>query len=144
MTMKTNLGAAIVGFLFALGLGISGMTQPQKVVGFLDPLGAWDPSLMFVMAGSILVHFFSYRWIRKRESPLFSPRWHVPEKNKITASLAVGSVLFGLGWGLGGYCPGPGLVGLVSLQIRPLIFSVSMVIGMYLFKILDRRIKIQR
>ncbi|MEQ1879276.1 MAG: DUF6691 family protein, partial [Bdellovibrionia bacterium] len=88
--MKNNLTSWIVGFIFALGLGISGMTQPQKVIGFLDVFGSWDPSLMFVMAGSIAVHFLTFRLIKKRTSPLFSPQWHLPAKSRITPSLALG------------------------------------------------------
>lgn len=142
--MKNNLSAWSVGFLFALGLGISGMTDPQKVLGFLDIFGNWDPSLIFVMAGSILVHFISYKLIRRRKSPLFSSQWHVPQKTEITPSLVIGAILFGFGWGLAGYCPGPAVTSLASLQIGPAIFVMSMLIGMALFMLIDRKLKIKR
>ena len=136
--MKNTITAFWVGVLFAIGLGLSGMTQPQKVIGFLDVFGAWDPSLLFVMAGAVGVHFFAYRWSLKRDSPLFSTKWHVPTKQEITSSLVVGSVLFGMGWGLAGYCPGPALTSLASLNTKPLIFVISMITGMYLFCLFDR------
>lgn len=99
--MKNALASFIVGLIFALGLGVSGMTQPQKVVGFLDLFGQWDPSLIFVMIGAIAVHFLTYRLIRKRNTPLLDTQWHVPTKRELTPSLMIGSVLFGVGWGLG-------------------------------------------
>lgn len=142
--MNQKLAAFAVGFIFALGLGISGMTQPQKVVGFLDLFGNWDPSLMFVMVGAIAVHFISYRLIRKRASPLFSTQWHVPTKKDVTPTLIVGSILFGIGWGLAGYCPGPALTSLASLQAEPVIFVISMLLGMFLFLQLDKKLKFRR
>ena len=142
--MKNNLGAWIVGFVFALGLGISGMTNPQKIFGFLDVFGTWDPSLMFVMAGAVTVHFFTYRLIRRRESPLFSPQWHVPQKTQITPSLIAGSVIFGAGWGLAGYCPGPALTSLASFELRPALFVGGMMAGMSLFFLLDKKFKFNR
>ena len=142
--MKSILSAGVVGFIFALGLGISGMTQPQKVVGFLDVFGNWDPSLMFVMIGSIAVHFILFRLIKKRGTPLFSSQWHLPTKTQITPSLVIGSVVFGVGWGLGGYCPGPALVSLGSIQARPFIFITAMIIGMLIFKVVDKNLKIVR
>lgn len=129
-----SLSAWVVGFIFALGLGISGMTQPRKVFGFLDLFGKWDPSLAFVMIGAIGVHLISYRLIRKRTMPLLAQTWHVPTKTEITPSLITGSVIFGVGWGLAGYCPGPALTALASFQWRPLLFFVGMIAGMYLFK----------
>lgn len=134
--MKTgpNLSAWLVGFIFSFGLGISGMTDPQKVIGFLDVFGSWDPALIFVMAGAIGVHIFTYRLIRKRQSPLLSPNWHVPQKSKITFSLVVGSMIFGIGWGLAGYCPGPAIVSIASFQISPVIFVIGMMFGMFAFK----------
>lgn len=138
--MKNNVSAAIVGFVFALGLGISGMTQPEKVVGFLDIMGNWNPALMFVMAGAILVHSVSYKLIRKKQSPLFSEKWHVPDRRDVTPALVVGSTIFGIGWGLGGYCPGPAVTSLASLHIEPMIFVASMAGGMIAFRILDKKI----
>lgn len=142
--MKNNVAALLVGFIFALGLGISGMTDPHRVIGFLNIFGAWDPSLAFVMIGAIGVHFVSYRLIRRRSKPLLADKWHVPTKTNITPSLIIGAVIFGVGWGLAGFCPGPALTGLVTLQKQPLIFVGGMVVGMLIFKILDRGFKIPR
>lgn len=131
-----NIGVSfLVGILFVIGLGISGMTQPKKVVGFLDFFGVWDPSLLFVMIGAVSVHFLFYRIIRKRHRPLFSSCWHVPGSGKISPALVIGAIVFGMGWGLGGYCPGPALASLVTLDTRPVIFFVSMLAGMLFFKI---------
>jgi uncharacterized membrane protein YedE/YeeE len=142
--MKSAMAALAVGFVFALGLGISGMTQPQKVVGFLDLFGAWDPSLIFVMVGAILVHFVTYKLIRRRTSPLFSVQWHVPTKKDITPALVAGAVLFGVGWGLGGFCPGPAMTSLGSLEGKPVVFVISMLAGMYLFRLVDSKLKLQK
>ena len=120
--MRQNLFSAFVGFLFSIGLGISGMTNPQKVISFLDIFGSWDPSLLFVMVGAIVVHFTAYRLIKKRKLPIYSSEWHVPRGNKITRGLIIGSILFGAGWGLAGYCPGPALVSLATLSTRPIFF----------------------
>ncbi len=142
--MKNNVAALVVGILFAIGLGISGMTRPEKVFGFLDVFGKWDASLIFVMAGAVIVHFIAFRFIVRRKSPLFSPQWYLPTKKEITFPLIAGSFLFGLGWALTGYCPGPALTSLASFQSRPLIFFVSMILGMFLFRVLDRRFNIKR
>jgi uncharacterized membrane protein YedE/YeeE len=142
--MKNGLAALVVGFIFSLGLGISGMTQPQKVLGFLDLFGNWDPSLMFVMVGAIGVHLVSYRLIRRRNSPLLSMTWHVPEKKEITPTLLLGAVIFGIGWGLAGFCPGPAVTALASLSVKPLVFVGSMVGGMLIFRAVDRKLNLQK
>ncbi len=142
--MKNAIAALVVGFVFAVGLGLSGMTQPQKVIGFLDLFGNWDPSLIFVMIGGILVHFVTYKLIRKRSTPLLSPQWHVPTKKDITPALVIGSFIFGVGWALGGFCPGPAMTSLASLDKTPFIFIFSMLSGMFLFKMVDRKLKLQK
>ena len=142
--MKNIITSFAAGALFALGLGISGMTQPTKVVGFLDVFGNWDPSLLFVMMGAIAVHLVAYKLIHKRKSPLFSDTWHLPTKTDITPSLLVGSMIFGLGWGLGGYCPGPAVVAMASLDIRPIFFAGSMIAGMAACNILVNYLTNQR
>ncbi len=133
--MKNNVTAFIVGIIFAMGLGISGMTHPEKVIGFLDIFGEWDASLAFVMMGAIAVHGIAYRLIRRRRSPLFSKEFDVPTTKNITPSLIVGSFIFGIGWALAGYCPGPAITSLASLQYRPFMFVVSMMFGMTVFRI---------
>lgn len=142
--LNTAIVALAVGFIFAIGLGISGMTKPSKVVGFLDLFGDWDPSLIFVMAGAIGVHFLTYKVIRRRASPLLVPDWQVPTKTELTPALVIGAMLFGTGWGLAGFCPGPAMTSLASLQAKPLIFVISMLVGMYLFKLVDKKLKLQK
>lgn len=142
--MKNAIVAFFVGFVFAIGLGISGMTQPQKVVGFLDVFGDWDPSLIFVMGGAVGVHILTYRLIMKRKTPLLATKWSVPTKTEITPALIAGSVIFGVGWGLAGYCPGPVVTSLASFEPKPFVFVVAMLVGMMLFKQLDKRVKFRK
>lgn len=133
--MKNSLVSFSVGILFALGLGISGMTQPEKVIGFLDIFGTWDPSLMFVMIGAIGVHTIIYRLTRKKSSPLIATQWHLPQKTEVNKSLLIGALLFGMGWGLSGYCPGPALASAMTLESGTLMFIGSMILGMFAFKL---------
>lgn len=142
--MKNAIAAFVVGFVFAIGLGISGMTQPAKVVGFLDLFGSWDPSLLFVMVGAISVHFVTYRLIRQRKSPLLAEQWQVPTKREITPALVVGSLIFGVGWAVAGFCPGPGITSLANFSKEPTIFVLSMLAGMFLFRQFDRWAKLKR
>lgn len=131
--MKQNSVALIVGFIFAIGLGISGMTQPTKVLGFLNAYD-WDPTLLLVMAGAVLIHLPLYRLVRKRQTPLLSTQWHIPTKKEVTPQLLLGSAIFGIGWGLAGYCPGPALTSLASGDTRPIVFVAAMLVGMLLFE----------
>ncbi|MEN9785117.1 MAG: hypothetical protein RLZZ299_381 [Pseudomonadota bacterium] len=137
--MKANLASLLAGLIFAVGLGISGMTQPAKVIGFLDVAGAWDPSLMLVMVGAIGVNAAVY-WgvVRRRETPVFAPRFLVPTRTDLDARLILGAVIFGVGWGLGGFCPGPGLVSLAGGGMPAVVFVGSMLAGMGLFAAWDR------
>ena len=124
--------AALAGALFGAGLVISGMTQPARVIGFLDPLGDWDPSLAFVMAGAVAVYAVAYAVIRRRARPWFEPRFHVPARADIDAPLVIGAAVFGVGWGLGGLCPGPGIVAAAGGSSSALVFVLAMLAGMYL------------
>ena len=131
--MKSTLVAFISGVVFALGLGIGGMTQPAKVIGFLDFTGNWDPSLAFVMLGAIGVHSLFYRMLRNRSSSRFSLAISLPSRTEIDSRLIGGSVTFGLGWGIAGYCPGPALTSLASGNSSAVIFSVAMIAGIFVF-----------
>ncbi len=142
--MKTALAAFLLGLLFALGLGIAGMTQPAKIIAFLDVTGDWDPSLLLVMASATLVYFLSYRWITKRRAPLLAEKFLLPTARRLDARLLAGSALFGIGWGLSGYCPGPALVALPGLLPNTLVFVVSMLTGMLLFKWSDAWLSARR
>lgn len=128
--MKSTLSAFGAGIVFGVGLGLSGMTQTAKVLAFLDVFGAWDPSLLFVMAGAILVHFGLNRLIRRRESPLLDTRFHLPSATSLDTKLIAGSALFGVGWGLGGYCPGPAIVSAASGALPAIVFVGAMAVGM--------------
>lgn len=130
-----RLFAFASGLVFAVGLGVAGMTQPRKVLAFLDVSGAWDPSLAFVMAGAIGVFVPALWWARSR----IARRLHLPTRKDIDARLVIGSALFGVGWGLSGYCPGPALVSLSSLTVPALTFGLAMLVGMRLHRALDRR-----
>lgn len=116
-SFQRNGVAFAAGALFAAGLGISGMTQPSKVIGFLDVAGAWDPSLLFVMGAAVAVHFVLGRIIRRRATPLWDTSFHLPTRKDIDARLVFGAAMFGIGWGLGGFCPGPGIVAAASALV---------------------------
>jgi uncharacterized protein len=128
--MKGHLAAFGAGSLFAIGLTISGMTKPSKVTGFLDVAGRWDPSLVLVMAGAVAVTFIAYRLIRRRTSPIFDVKFHLPTRKDIDRRLVFGAALFGVGWGLGGFCPGPGLVAGAGGVTAAIVFVGGMTIGM--------------
>lgn len=129
---KRGLVAFAGGALFAVGLAVGGMTQPAKVIGFLDVTGDWDPSLIFVMAGAIAVHAIVYRLVRRRSAPFLAERFAVPTRRDLDPRLIGGAALFGVGWGLGGYCPGPGVTALVSGSAPALVFVASMLGAMWL------------
>jgi uncharacterized membrane protein YedE/YeeE len=131
--MKNSISSFFVGLMFALGLGLAGMTEPQKVIGFLDVANHWDPSLIFVMGGALITHSILYWLIRKRPSPIFSDQWYVPNKSEITSQLLIGASLFGLGWGIAGYCPAPAITSLASLTLKPFVFVITMIAGMLLY-----------
>lgn len=131
--------SVVTGALFALGLALSGMTQPAKVLGFLDLFGSWDPTLMFVMGGAIMVHAPIY-WlvVRKRPKPAFAQAFSLPVRRDVDKRLLGGAVLFGLGWGVAGFCPGPALVSVSTLTPTVLVFVGAMVAGMVLFHEIER------
>jgi uncharacterized membrane protein YedE/YeeE len=127
--VKSIALAAVAGALFALGLVISGMTTPRTVTAFLDVTGAWDPQLAFVMMGAIAVHAPIVWLLRRRTRPLFGTRFHWPERQQIDAQLVGGAALFGIGWGLSGYCPGPALVSAGGGGLGVLVFLAAVVVG---------------
>jgi uncharacterized membrane protein YedE/YeeE len=129
-SFKSELGAAAAGALFAVGLALGGMTQPTKVKGFLDFAGGWDPSLMFVMGGAVMVYFIAQRFVLKRKAPLFDVKFHLPTRRDLDVRLLLGAAIFGVGWGLAGYCPGPGLASLGSGGVGALAFVAAMMVGM--------------
>ncbi len=134
-----GISSFLAGLLFAAGLGLSSMTQPQKIISFLDVTGAWDPSLMFVMGGALAIHLVTFRLITKRKSPLFDVAFQIPNRSEIDLRLLGGSALFGIGWGLSGYCPGPAVVSLTSLHLPMISFFASMLAGMLLFEFVTKK-----
>lgn len=137
--MKVRIGAFLGGMVFGIGLAIAGMTQPAKIVGFFDFFGNWDPSLGFVMAGALLVYTPVYRWaVRTWQHPIWAPSFSLPTRKDIDWRLIVGSGVFGVGWGLGGYCPGPALTSVGAGSYQALTFGLSMLFGVGGYQIFMR------
>jgi uncharacterized protein len=146
MTTQRNIAALAAGLLFAVGLVVSGMTQPAKVMGFLNVLGLqqgiswkaeagfWDPSLAFVMGGALMVTLIAFAVQPKQGKPWFDTKFHLPAREKVDGPLIAGAALFGAGWGLAGYCPGPALVSLIPGGASALTFTLAMIVGMVLAK----------
>ena len=137
--MALILASFCSGLIFGLGLLISGMNEPEKVLGFLDFFGAWDATLAFVMAGAVIVTGAGFALARRRSAPLFAVKFAWPSRNDIDAPLLIGSALFGVGWGLSGICPGPALVNLEGLTAPIVVFVAAMVVGMFGFELWQRR-----
>ena len=130
---KLNISSIICGIIFSIGLGISGMTQPHKVIGFLDIFGEWNPSLAFVMGGAVLSYLALQLLIQRNFSiPVLGGSFQIPTRKDLDRSLIIGALLFGSGWGLGGYCPGPAITSLGSGSLNALLFVVAMGVGMLL------------
>jgi hypothetical protein len=128
------------GLLFGLGLVISGMSDPAKVLNFLDVFGTWDPSLAFVMAGAVGVAFVGYRLTLARQRPLFDATFHLPTARDLDPSLLAGAGVFGLGWGLAGFCPGPAFTALPLIATGTLVFIPAMIAGMWAARVTPRLI----
>ena len=131
--MKKHVGLFsqyFIGILFGWGLIISGMSNPQKILGFLDLFGSWDPSLIFVMLGAVLVGLAGFYVVSKRTQAFFGGALHIPARRDITKPLIIGSLVFGAGWGIAGFCPGPALVALGAGHLKALVFVAAMLAGM--------------
>lgn len=128
--MKMLMGY-VAGLLFGLGLAISGMTDPARVLGFLDIAGAWDPTLMFVLGGAVITSFIGYRLVFKRSAPLFGERFQLPTRQDLDIRLLGGAALFGIGWGLSGYCPGPAIASISGISLPLIAMLVAMVAGWF-------------
>ncbi len=140
MTGKNNTPLLLLslgaGFLFALGLGLSQMMNPAKVLNFLDIAGDWDPTLAFVMGGAVLVTMPAFRFILKRPHPRFAGRFYLPTKQDIDWRLVTGAAIFGIGWGIAGLCPGPAITAIASGLLPVLGFVIAMAAGVFLHKLL--------
>ena len=136
--LKTILFAFASGLIFGLGLILAGMANPAKVLGFLDVAGTWDPSLAFVMAGAIMIGFVAFLVAKKRTQSFLGLPMQMPTNQLIDKRLVLGSALFGIGWGLVGICPGPGIVLLGVGEIKGLVFVSALVLGVLIFRLIDR------
>ncbi|MGH8539230.1 MAG: DUF6691 family protein [Stenotrophobium sp.] len=136
--MKRHLAVLASGILFGLGLAISGMINPAKVIGFLDVTGHWDPALALVMGGALLVSWFLFPLVLRREKPLLDDRFRLPVSTAIDRRLLAGAAIFGIGWGMVGICPGPGIVDLVSGSANIALFIAAMLGGMLVFRVVHR------
>lgn len=129
--------AYLVGLIFGLGISISGMANPAKVINFFDFAGHWDPSLAFVMGGGVVVTLFGYRWALSRTKPLFESKFSMPTRSDIDKKLIIGSLIFGTGWGIAGFCPGGALPALGTGHPTVIIFVAALVAGIYLTRKLE-------
>ena len=127
------------GVMFGLGLSMSGMINPTIVLGFLDVAGEWNPALMFVMVGALLMTTIGYRLVFSRQKPMFDDAFHVPTNKQVDIRLISGAAMFGIGWGMSGYCPGPAISGLVFFQQETLLFVFCMFVGFQLSHMLKRK-----
>lgn len=132
------LSAFAVGLTFGIGLIISGMTDPSKIIGFLNLAGPWDPSLAFVMGGAVAVGFIAFRFARRRTAAFLGGAMHLPTARQIDQRLVLGSLAFGVGWGLAGYCPGPAVVSVGMGQGKAVVFVVAMLAGMAIYELIER------
>ncbi|MFG6177132.1 DUF6691 family protein [Halomonas sp. THAF12] len=129
--MKGLMGY-VAGLLFGLGLAVSGMTDPARVLGFLDLAGAWDPTLMFVLGGAVVTNFVGYRLALRRPNPLFAVAFQLPTRRDLDARLVGGSAMFGIGWGLSGYCPGPAFASVSGISLPLAAMLAAMVVGWFI------------
>jgi len=140
MTIKPTHGSALIaGLLFGVGLGYAQMIDPQKVIGFLDLAGPWDPTLAFVMGGAVMVTLIRFRWVLRRPQPVLDSKFYLPTSQYIDRPLLIGAALFGIGWGIGGYCPGPAITALVLGSANPAVFLLAMVAGSLTYRWLSNR-----
>ena len=136
--MKKLWSALGAGFVFGIGLWVSGMANPKKVLGFLDVAGNWDASLMLVMGGAVAVTLVAFRFVLARPKPMFAEKFHLPEKKHIDVPLVAGAAIFGVGWGIAGYCPGPALTALTTLSTESMVFVAAMIAGGILHHLVAR------
>jgi uncharacterized membrane protein YedE/YeeE len=134
MNFKQNIIVVISGLLFGFGLGLSQMIDRDRVLGFLDIVGVWDPTLLFVLGGAVGVTVVTFRFILHRPYPLFSEKFHLPTYHDIDLPLIVGAGIFGIGWGIAGYCPGPALTALILGILNPVLFLIAMIAGSFAYK----------
>lgn len=131
--MRTVI-AYLIGLIFGLGISMSGMANPAKVINFFDIAGSWDPSLAFVMGGAVIVAFIGYRYVLAKPAPIFGPSFLVPSGGVIDKRLAIGSAIFGIGWGIAGFCPGGALPAIGTGRMEVLLFVAALIVGIFAAK----------
>jgi uncharacterized protein len=141
--LQRSVVALLTGVVFGLGLAVAGMTDPNKVLAFLDITGRWDPSLLFVLGGAVVLCFFGFRWILRRERPVYGTGFSLPSRTDIDGHLVYGALMFGVGWGLAGYCPGPALASVGFGNAEALWFLPAMFAGMFARRYMDKRAKLK-
>lgn len=139
--MKRQAAALLSGFVFAVGLALSGMTRPSKVLSFLNISGDWDPSLAFVMIGANAVYAATYWSSRRMQTSVLGHAFARPSHTKLDARLVIGALMFGVGWGLAGYCPGPAIVSLATGMLQPALFVAAMCVGLWLTAMIDAHLR---
>ncbi len=140
--MKEKLIALFSGLLFGLGLGLSQMINRDRVLGFLDVAGAWDSTLLFVLGGAVTVTLIAFRFVLRRPQPIFAEKFNLPTKKDLDKPLVIGAAIFGIGWGICGYCPGPGITALVLGNWNPILFLVSLIAGSLTYKFYSNKLKL--
>jgi hypothetical protein len=137
--MSRELSALLAGLIFGVGLSLSEMTDRHRVLGFLDVTGDWDPTLLFVMGGAVLVTLITFRFVLRRSGPVLEQQFHLPSKKDVDPPVIIGAALFGMGWGVAGYCPGPALASLTALTLNPFVFCLALIAGSLLAKRIRRQ-----
>lgn len=132
--MKEKLTILLSGLLFGLGLGFSQMIDRDRVLGFLDVTGVWDPTLLFVLGGAVTVTVIAFRFVLRRTQPILANEFHLPTKKDLDKPLVIGAVIFGIGWGIAGYCPGPGITALILGIWNPVLFIIAFIVGSLAYK----------
>ncbi|MEZ4659585.1 MAG: DUF6691 family protein [Caldilineaceae bacterium] len=137
--MKQYLIALISGLIFGFGLGLSQMIDQGRVLGFMDVAGVWDPTLLFVLGGAVGVTVITFRFVLRMSAPLFSPKFYLPTRKDIDLPLVAGAAVFGIGWGISGYCPGPAVASLALGSLNPILFVISVAVGSYIYNFVANR-----
>ena len=136
--MQNYIIALISGLLFGLGLGVSQMMDRDRVLGFLDVMGDWDPALLFVLGGAVVTTVITFRFVLAKKHPLFAEKFYLPLSNAVDSKLIMGASLFGIGWGISGYCPGPGISALILGIWNPVIFLIAFFIGSISYGVISK------
>ena len=131
--MKQNLVALFCGLIFGLGLSLSQMIDRDRILGFLDITGNWDSTLLFVLGGAVGVTLITFRFVLRLSHPIVSEKFYLPTKKDVDSTLVIGAAIFGIGWGIAGYCPGPAITALVIDPVNPALFSLTLIIGSFLY-----------